>query len=475
MESPVPDVPPADNVSATTALIADGDRALPLEPGQLESLPSLLRDRAFWGMNVTQLLGAFNDNLFKQLMLLLAIPVGDQQSSMHDEQGLATVVFSLPFVIFSGLAGFLADRYSKRRVIVLAKLAEILIMLLGMIGFLAYGTTGYTGLLVVLFLMGAHSTFFGPAKYGILPELFRERDLPRANGQILMTTFLAIIFGTASAGILGDWFVPKGGSLQESAHRLWAGSLICVLIALVGLTTASLVRPVSAAQPSLRLSLDSWFIPRDTLRLLRGDRPLCGALFVSCVFYLIAGIAIPAVNSLGKVQLGLSDKVTSVLAAAVGLGIAAGAVVAGLLCRGQADFRVVRAGAWGLVGCSAVLALSRGNVHVAGFAGSLPMLMLLGASAGMFAIPLQVFIQSRPPKQLKGRMIAAMNLLNFVAIFVAGGVWWLFDRLATAGQWPRSMAFAMMAGIVLPVAILYCPKPKDIASGKKDVATGNLG
>src|SRR5215831_2130960 len=124
----------------------------------------LFRDRSFWGMTATQFFGAFNDNLFKQLMLLLAIPVGAAAARKADEQGLATMLFSLPFVLFSGFAGYLSDRYSKRTMIVACKVAEIGIMLLGMIGFLAYGTTGYRGLLAVLFLMGTHSAFFGPGK-----------------------------------------------------------------------------------------------------------------------------------------------------------------------------------------------------------------------------------------------------------------------------------------------------------------------
>src|SRR5207249_3900474 len=106
------------------------------------------RDRSFWGMTATQFLGAFNDNLFKQLMLLLAIPVGAAAKDASDQQGLATVIFSLPFVLFSGYAGYLSDRYSKRTIIVVCKVAEIGIMLLGMAAFLAYGATGYRGLLI---------------------------------------------------------------------------------------------------------------------------------------------------------------------------------------------------------------------------------------------------------------------------------------------------------------------------------------
>src|SRR6476620_4495963 len=229
------------------------------------SVTPLFQDRSFWGMTATQFFGAFNDNLFKQLMLLLAIPVGAAAARKADEQGLATMIFSLPFVLFSGFAGYLSDRYSKRTMIVVCKVAEIGIMLLGMIAFLAYGTTGYRGLLVVLFLMGTHSAFFGPGKYGILPELFREEDLPRANGVILMKTFLAIIFGTASAGFLGGLVYDAAG--QRVPERLWVGSLFCIGIAICGTITSLLVRPVPAAVPGLAFQPSGLFIPPDTRRL----------------------------------------------------------------------------------------------------------------------------------------------------------------------------------------------------------------
>src|SRR5690606_22896954 len=128
---------------------------------------------SFVGFIATQFLGAFNDNLFKQLMLLLAIPavaVGQaagEAAQGADLQGVATIVFGIPFVIFGGVAGYLADRFSKRRVIVLSKVAEIVVMVLGLFAFLLAPSIGFSGLWVVMFLMGTQSAFFGPGKYGI--------------------------------------------------------------------------------------------------------------------------------------------------------------------------------------------------------------------------------------------------------------------------------------------------------------------
>ncbi|MDA1053143.1 MAG: MFS transporter [Planctomycetota bacterium] len=422
----------------------------------------LLSDRSFIGMTATQFLGAFNDNLFKQLMLLLAIPVGAAASLEQDQQAVATIVFALPFILFSGYAGFLSDRYSKRRVIVLSKVAEIVVMLLGLFAFASFATVGYQGLLVVLFLMGMQSAFFGPGKYGILPEMLPKEQLPRANGIILMTTFLAIIFGTAAAGFLGDNFIDEMAAPEWRAIGLWKGSLICVVIAVAGTLTSLWIRRLGPAKPKLTLELDSLVIPAATRRLLAVDRPLLLALFASCVFWLVAGIAIQAVNSLGLVQLGLDKFQTSVLTASIGLGISIGAVIAGRLSHGRAEFRIVRVGLWGLVLFLGILSLSHADgTHGLGFQGSIVFLPLLGVAAGFFAIPVQVFIQDRPPKDQKGRMIAVMNFVNFIAILLSGVLYGLFDRIVQWQGWPRSAIFAMMAAIVLPLAILYRPKNQD--------------
>lgn len=436
----------------------DGPPRMPRPDDEFSSLPRLERDRAFWGLTVTQFLGAFNDNLFKQLMLLLAVPIGAAAVSSEDQQGLATVVFSLPFVLFSGYAGYLSDRYSKRPIIVLSKVAEIAVMLLGLAGFWLYAASGYPGLLVVLFLMGTQSAFFGPGKYGILPELFRTEDLPRANGFILMMTFLAIIFGTASAGLLGE-LVDREAPLDASAHRLAIGSGVCIVLAVIGTLTSLLIRWSPPAKPGLRFELSALAVPGETRALLGRDRPLLLALLASCLFWMVSGIAIQVINSFGLVQLKLGEWYTSLMTAMIAIGIAAGAVLAGRVSRGRVDFRLVRIGSWSMVALMLGMSLSTpAGHHLLGFRGAVPTLVLLGMAAGVFAIPVQVFIQTRPPREQKGRMIAVMNIFNFIAILLGGIVYALFDRLNVALDWPRSYIFAMTAALMLPLALLYRPR-----------------
>jgi acyl-[acyl-carrier-protein]-phospholipid O-acyltransferase/long-chain-fatty-acid--[acyl-carrier-protein] ligase len=232
-----------------------------------------------------------------------------------------------------------------------------------------------------------------------------------------------------------------------------------MLIAVLGTLTSLLIRATPPAEPELRFKPSSRWIPPDTRAVLAGDRALCLALLVSSMFWLISGVTMSAVNSLGKVQLGLDDFRTSILTAVIGLGIAAGAVLAGKLCHGRVDFRPTKIGAWAIVVCLVLLSIYLpGGRHLLGYGGSLAALVILGMAAGMFAIPLQVFIQARPPQKQKGRMIAVMNLVNFIAIFLAGPIYKLFDVAVASANLPRSPIFALTALLILPVAVFYRPR-----------------
>ncbi|MGI9457974.1 MAG: MFS transporter [Aeoliella sp.] len=425
-------------------------------------LPPLMSDRSFWGMAVTQFLGAFNDNLFKQLLLLLATPalaagvVAGAAGAKQDRQAEATIVFALAFILFSGVAGWIADRTSKRTLIIASKVAEIGVMLLGMVGFFFYDQIGFRGMLVVLFLMGVQSAFFGPPKYGILPETVRQRDLPRANGIFLMFTFVAIIFGMGLAGLLLD-----GGA---KADGIWRGSAVCIALAVIGTATALLVRRVRPAAPGTPLRKQDLFVPGEMISLIRGNRQLLLALMVTSAFWMLGSVVQQGVNSLGKTQLGLDDKWTSFLAAMMAVGIPIGCVVGGYLSQSRINPRVVTAGAIGMVICLAILAIPGGpNDHLLGFAGSIPVLILLGFSTGMFVVPIQVSLQVLPPPEDKGRMIAVMNQANFIGIILGGLIFMAVIGVLEQNNWPRNLVFAVAAIIMLPIAVFYRPEERALA------------
>jgi len=421
---------------------------------------SLWRDRSFWGLTVTQFLGAFNDNLYKQMLLLLfvAVPLAgevakDGAPATVDRQPWALFFFALPFILFSGYAGYLSDRYSKRFLIIACKVAEIGVMLLGVLGFFMVSHFGLTTpvfvlLCLVIGLMGTHSAFFGPGKYGSLPELLPARHLPTANGIVLMSTFVAIILGAALAGILADRF----------AQQLWVPGMICVLIAIVGTVSSCFIRPMRPSSPDLKFDLDMLSVPKDVRVLLRQDRPLRHALVASTVFWLTAALVQPAVNALGERQLGVGKELTSWLVAIISLGIAGGSILAGFLGRGKNGRLVQHAGAIGMLVTLGMMCLPGGpRGQLLGYAGSMAVLVVLGNFTGMFAVPLQVFLQSRPPAGLKGRMIATQNLFNWIGIFVSTGIYEVARRVFDIFAWPDSAMFAVCAALILPVVLAYRP------------------
>jgi MFS family permease len=428
-----------------------------------DSRPTLMKDRSFWGIAITQFLGAFNDNLYKQLILLLSIPIvvaGAQQvvngKGGDDVQGWATAVFSLPFVILSGFAGFLSDRFSKQQVIFYCKIAEILVMLLGMMAFLMYGTFAALGTWSVLLLMGMHSTFFGPGKYGILPELFREKDLPKANGLILMSTFLAIIFGTVVAGILFDTLLVLDADGKPQAQALWIGSCTCIGIAVVGTWTSLWIRPTPIAQPLLKFSSSDLGMSAPIRKLFREDRPLLMALLVSCAFWMVSGIAVPVVNRLGTSQLLVNKSATSLLVAAIAIGIMLGSILAAVVFKRLQPRGQVTLGLWGLTLSLVLLGCwTEGGKHLFGYAGCFAGLVILGIFAAIYAVPLQVFLQSRPPSELKGRMIGTMNQANFIGILLSGPLYQAFEAIASSIGWPISSVFWMLAALVVPLALFF--------------------
>ena len=452
----------------------------------------LVTDPVLGGLVSTQFLGAFNDNYFKQMVLLKC--TGLAAAGGANFQPLALAAFAIPFVLLSGFAGFLSDRFSKRTIIVLCKVGEIAVMALSFVALLSNATeaTKLTMLIAVLGFMGAQSAFFGPSKYGILPELFSGKQLLPVNGAIQMTTFLAIILGTAVAGIALD---SLGGSL-------WLCSIGAVGIAAVGTLTSILIRKTPVAQPGLSFEAGNLFVPRDIRQFLLSDKRLLGALLVMMMFWFVGGVAQPAVNNLGELTLHLSRTRTSLLAAAIGVGIATGCAVAGFAGTGdhKTGERWTRRGGWLIVASLLLISLlgsgivgrpTESNVVTAmqdSTPGESPLLrveeptesvlssltkansvewmlraamFMLGFAAGIFVVPIQVFIQQAPPADKKGRLIGTMNVLTWIGILISAGFLWIMQRGIEVFSGPEIAAqrhyvtFFALAVVLLPVAVFY--------------------
>lgn len=438
------------------------------------------RDRAFWSITATQFLGAFNDNVFKQLLLLLCIDMAHGDPS-RDQQWLVQILFSAPFILFSGFAGYLSDRFSKSRIVLLCKIAEIGIALAGMA---ALGVASLSSAMFVVCLMGTHSAFFGPPKYGILPELFQEHDLPRVNGVIAMTTFLAVILA-----------FPTAGALKIAVQgELWHASIACVALAILGTGTALLLRRTPPTAPGLEFQPSSLFVDQKTWASVKANPGLLKALIASSVFWMTGGVVYPLViNAVGRMQFGLDDYQTGLLASCTGLGITVGCVIAGALSKNSFRAGILRLGMWGMLASLVVLAIpgsgliereisagvaskfsssppaegeaepGSGTVKrsfrpvLIGLTGSRLVLGLLGISAGLFSVPVQVYLQARAPQGQKGRVIGIMNLFNWIGIAGAGLYHGVANSLLAGYQAPN-LVFAAAGLAVIPLLVWYRPR-----------------
>src|SRR5712671_85942 len=241
----------------------------------------------------TQFLGAFNDNLFKIVVSMLTVHLVAAARAGR-ELSIVSAVFILPFLLFSGYAGQLADVYSKRTVLVVSKSLEIVAATLGLVAFF-FGHLQLT--YAVLFLIALQATFFSPAKYGILPEMLPDRDLSRANGVLEMSTFVAIVLGTAVGGYLFEVW---------RAH-LWLIGLLVVAVAIVGTLSSFRIPHVPAAAPGGKLGRNPWGEIWIGLATLRRDRVLWLTVIGISYFWFLGSLLQLVVILFGSQVMSLSD------------------------------------------------------------------------------------------------------------------------------------------------------------------------
>ncbi len=430
------------------------DSTKPSTPEPPTATRALFANRSFVGLLATQFLGAFNDNVYKQMVLLLCLDYKKLWNLPEDKyQPIATALFTIAFLAFSGFAGFLSDRFRKRNIIVLCKFAEILVMISGLIALLSapIGSVHLlTSLIIVLLFMGAHSAFFGPSKYGVLPEMLPESQLPAANGWVQMTTFLAIIFGIALAGTLKDLVVD----------RLWIISAICIGIAILGTITAHFIRSRPPAQANLKFSPSCLLIESSAWKLVRSDRTLQIVLLVYSIFWFAGGVVLPTVNEIGKSQLGWSDGLTSGINACMAFGIGIGCGISGWLSRSRVAFSLVRLGGFGTgLAFAAVAAIAASNMGPDAKKAAMGVsLFIAGGFAGLLAVPLQVFLQARPPADQKGRVLGAMNLFTWIGILISTVFYYACNFILTKMALPPCWTLAALAPIMLGIGCFFWPK-----------------
>jgi predicted MFS family arabinose efflux permease len=191
---------------------------------------------------------------------------------------------------------------------------------------------------------------------------------------------------------------------------------------------------------------------------------LMAAIIVVSIFWMVGGIVQQTVNALGKTQLQLTDRATSMLAASIGVGIAVGCVLGGYLSRGRVNPKVVLTGAIGLFITLVLMSLPGGEQrHLLGYRGSIPVLIVMGVFTGMFIVPVQVALQSRPPREEKGRMIATMNQFSWIGIILGAILYQVSIKVLDITGWPRSSIFVVCAALMVPVLLFYRPQDQKLA------------
>jgi acyl-[acyl-carrier-protein]-phospholipid O-acyltransferase / long-chain-fatty-acid--[acyl-carrier-protein] ligase len=368
--------------------------------------------RGFWCLFVTQFQGAFSDNVLKNLVVFMILGLNISLAQQHKIGELVGALFSLPFILFSMAGGVLADRFSKRTISISVKIFEIFVMLFVLAGFFF---NKMPMLLAAVFLMGTHSAFFGPSKYGLLPELLPEKKLSWGNGLLELGTFTAIIFGTVAASQMSAHF---------SGHQTWSG-VILIALAFVGLTASLGISRVPAADPARKFHDNLVGQIFEQLRAIRQDRPLTLAFLGNTYFNFLGALLLLNLFFFGANVLHVDETKIGLLNVALALGIGLGSVAAGYLSGGKIEYGLVPLGAFGLAIFSALLASPQFSLR-----GDLILLSLLGFFGGFFIVPVSALLQHRPDKTKKGEMLATANLLSFVGVFLASGAYYLLADMA---------------------------------------------
>jgi len=353
---------------------------------------------SFVSLNVTQFLGALNDNLFKLLLIFFLI---DRQggASAGEVTALAGIVFVVPFLFFAPLAGMLADRLKKNRLIVGAKVLEVAVMV---IGTAAFAFESAPGLYTALFLMALQSTLFGPAKYGIVPELVSRENLSRANGIIEAFTYLAIILGTTAATLI---------PLLTGRYTL--SGIICVVIATAGFAGSLGIRQAHAPETTTTRTRMTKEIG-EAWQVVRHDRHLAMAIGGSSLFMLVGAFVQMNLIPLGIQSLGLSQEMSGILFLFAAFGIGGGALIAGKLSGRNIELGVVPLGAALLFASASALGALPLTVAFVAVA-----VLILGIGGGLFIVPLHSFIQFRSPEHHRGKVLAATNFLGWCGVLLA--------------------------------------------------------
>jgi len=380
---------------------------------------SLLGKRRFLPFFITQSLGAFNDNILKQSLILAILYKLSIDGDRSIWVNLCALLFILPFFLFSALAGQFGEKYAKDALIRLIKLGEIAIMLVGAAGFML---NHLWMMLLALFAMGTHSALFGPVKYSILPQHLHEDELVGGNGLVEMGTFLAILAGTIGAGIM-----------MSSAHYAPIVATAILLVACLGYIASRSIPRAAAASPALRLNWNIFSQSWATLRLGLGQTPAVSRSIVgNSWFWFVGAIYLTQIPAYAKEWLYGDETVVTLILTVFSIGIALGSMLCERLSGRKVEIGLVPFGSMGLTVFGLLLWWHSGgfpqNVQVNDWLTVLSYgqawwvlsdVLGIGVFGGFYIVPLYALIQSRTAENERSRVIASNNILNALFMVVS--------------------------------------------------------
>ncbi len=383
---------------------------------------ALLRTRRFAPFFATQALGAFNDNAFRQAMVVLvAFHLGLSDADVGFYSNLAPALFILPFFLFSASAGQLAEKFEKTRLIRYVKLFEIAAMALAAYAFHAHDVPL---LLTVLVMMGLHSTLFGPIKYSILPQALRPDELVGGNGLVEMGTSLAILFGMIA-----------GGSLMAMAGLgPTAASALVIGVAILGYVVSRAIPPAPATAPDLRFNWNPFTETVRVLGFVTRNRTVFNAVLGISWFWFFGGVFTAQLPNYTKLFLGGSESVAILVLALFSIGVGVGSLLCERLSGHKVEIGLVPFGSIGLSLFGIDLYFARPDLATAHGLGAFAFLLapgswrialdmtLLGVFAGFYIVPLFALVQSRAERSELSRVIAGNNILNALFMVAAAAL-----------------------------------------------------
>jgi acyl-[acyl-carrier-protein]-phospholipid O-acyltransferase/long-chain-fatty-acid--[acyl-carrier-protein] ligase len=416
------------------------------------------RDRltslTFIGLLLTQFLGATNDNILRWLVIGLGkeyVKSGQLTLGVSTVLAFGSACFLLPYLLFAAPSGYLADRFSKRNVIVICKFAEIVIMT---IAGLAIWIGNVYLMFMVVALIGTQAALFGPAKLGSIPEMLKPSKISSANGLLGLTTVVAVAFGT----VVGNWLSSEEVTGKLGQERWWLSALVLVGVATAGWITSLTIMRLKAAAPERNFP---WDMATQTVRDLKvlGDDKALLRVALGIVFFWSLGLLVQLnIDQFAFHQGATEQRQVSALLAALIVGVGLGSVLAGLWSGGKVELGILPLGAGGLALCSLLLFTVEGELidpsseYTWSYIAACAFLVLLGISSGLFDVPLAAFMQDRSPPEHRGSILAASNFLTFGGMLVASAGYWVLSAPKSLALDPRGI-FLLCGLATIPVMV----------------------